>query len=136
MQYYVNPEMDQITDKIWLGNYEAAKNKKNLKRFGITKVLSVMDYAPHYNIEDNIYQKEVEVIDVPTFNIIRYFGDYLCFMEGNDKVLVHCMSGVSRSATILLHILCGNTKNQLKKLLIMYYLRDILFFLILVFKNN
>ena len=47
MQYYVNTEMDQITDTIWLGNYEAAKNKKNLKRFGITKVLSVMDFPPY-----------------------------------------------------------------------------------------
>ena len=34
----------------------------------------------------------IEVVDVPTFNIIRYFGNCLCFMEGNDKVLVHCMS--------------------------------------------
>ena len=112
MQYYINPEMDQITDKIWLGNYEAAKNKKNLKRFGITKVLSVMDYAPHYNIEDNIYQKEVEVIDDPTFNIIKYFGDCLYFMEGNDKILVHCMSGASRSATIVIAYLMWKYKKS------------------------
>ena len=73
MTRFINSEMDQITEKIWLGNYDASRNKINLKRQGITKILSIMDYAPQFDIEDNVIQKIIEVIDSPTFNIIQYF---------------------------------------------------------------
>ena len=102
MTSFINSEMDQITEKIWLGNYDASRNKINLKRQGITKILSIMDYAPQFDIEDNVIQKIIEVIDSPTFNIIQYFGECLNFMEGNEKVLVHCWAGASRSATIVI----------------------------------
>ena len=102
MTSFINSEMDQITEKIWLGNYDASRNKNNIKKQGITKILSIMDYAPQFDIEDNVIQKIIEVIDSPTFNIIQYFGECLNFMEGNEKILVNCMIGSSRSATIVI----------------------------------
>ena len=102
MSYSYHNEMDQITDTIYLGNFEASRNKKNLKSEGIRKVLSIMDYAPQFGLEDNITQKIIEVIDTPTTNIIQYFGECLHFMEGKEKVLVHCWSGASRSSTIVI----------------------------------
>ena len=99
MSYSYNNEMDQITDTIWLGNFEASRNTKNLKTEGITKVLSVMDYAPQVNVG---MQKIVDVLDTPTTNIIQYFGECLQFIEGKEKVLVHCWSGASRSSTIVI----------------------------------
>ena len=102
MIYPYNNEMDQITDTIYLGNYEGCRNKKNLKLAGIKKILSVMDYAPQLNIEDNVTQKIIEVLDLPTTNIIQYFGECINFIKGKEKVLVHCWSGASRSATIVI----------------------------------
>ena len=71
-----------------------------------------MDFGvPSYNKEDNFIHKVIGIPDVFTENIIQYFGECLLFMEDNKKVLVHCMAGASRSATIIIAYLMW--KNQL-----------------------
>ena len=54
-----------------------------------------------------MYPKEIEhklikIDDLPRENIIKYFGECLLFIEGDKKVLVHCIAGASRSATIII----------------------------------
>ena len=103
MNEFTRIDMDQITDKIYLGNFGAAKNIYNLKNEGITKILSVMDkYAPEYKREDNLLQKIIKVADSPYENIIKYFRDCIAFIEGNNKILIHCMGGCSRSPSIVI----------------------------------
>ena len=98
---FTDTDMDKITDKIYVGNIGAAKDTNNLKKEGIKKILSVMEkYAPNYKREDNLIQKIIEVADCPEENIIKYFGECLAFIEGNQKVLIHCMGGSSRSPSI------------------------------------
>ena len=47
--------MDQITDKVWLGNASASRNIALLKKNGISKVLTVMNNPPHtYKESDGI----------------------------------------------------------------------------------
>ena len=104
-------DMDQITSQIYLGNSASASNKSKLKELGIKKVLSVIDFgAPSYNDKDDINHKTIYVADIYTQNIIKYFGDCLNFIKGDDKILVHCMAGASRSATIVIAYLMWNQK--------------------------
>ena len=60
------------------------------------------DPGPNYKSEDDLIQKIIQIDDVSSRNIIKYFGECLNFIDGNEKVLVHCMAGVSRSATIVI----------------------------------
>ena len=95
-------DMDEIVDNIWLGNYIAAKDKDLLKKQGIKKVLTVMDdYGPIYENNEFIHKKFL-VDDINLQNIIQYFGECLNFIKGEEKILVHCMAGASRSATIVI----------------------------------
>ena len=94
---------DKITEKIYLGDYTAATEIQKLKDTGITKVLTVMDYegGPKYN-SDEFTHKRFKVMDDEHQNIIQYFGECLKIILGEEKILVHCMAGASRSATIVI----------------------------------
>ena len=102
--------MDKITDKIWLGNFISAKNIDKLKEEGIKKILCVMDNSPPIYLDKNFIQKIIPVEDLPVVNIIKYFGECIDFIEGEDKVLVHCMAGSSRSASIVIAYLMWKEK--------------------------
>ena len=105
--------MDKITENVWLGNIEAAININNLKKEGITKVLCLMDYgATTYAEEDKLNQKIFEISDIPTQNIIKYFGKCFDFIKGNEKILVHCMAGASRSATVVIAYVMWSQKKS------------------------
>ena len=96
-------DKDQIIENIWLGHFNAANDVNNLKKEGIKNILTIMDKAtPYYNEKDNFNHKTIKVSDEPTSNIIRHFGECLNFMKGCDKILVHCMSGASRSASVVI----------------------------------
>ena len=96
-------DMDEIENNLYLGNFTASENIQQLKDLGIKKVLSVIDINdfPDYKSEDIIHKK-VDVSDFESQNIIQYFGECLNFIKGEEKVLVHCMAGASRSATIVI----------------------------------
>ena len=102
--------MDQITDNIYLGDINAA-HINNLKKENISKVLTVTDNrAPHYNKEDKINQRIIKVSDTMGTNIIKHFGECLRFIEGDDKILIHCIAGQSRSATIVIAFIMWKQK--------------------------
>ena len=102
--------MDQITDNIYLGDINAA-NINNLKKENISKVLTVTDNrAPHYRKEDKINQRIIKVADTMGTNIIKHFGECLRFIEGDDKILIHCIAGQSRSATIVIAFIMWKQK--------------------------
>ena len=95
--------MDEIMGNLYLGN-RLSSDINNLKETGITKVLSVIeDFAkPEYKDTDNIKHKLVSIGDSESINIIKYFGECINFIKGEEKVLVHCAGGISRSATVVI----------------------------------
>ena len=96
-------DLDEIKENIYLGNYEASENIQKLKELGIKKVLSLIRYYKGPNYEDEgIIHKWYDVYDFEDQNIIQYFGECFNFIKGEEKILVHCMAGASRSATIVI----------------------------------
>jgi len=95
------PEIDKISEKIYLGNEDAQRDKDNLKKLGITNILVVGSCLDIFHPNDFEY-KQFQVDDFPTENIAQYFEEAYDFMEKSEKVFVHCAAGVSRSASIVI----------------------------------
>ena len=109
-------DIDEIIENLYLGNFSASENIQQLKDLGIKKVLSVIDFNDFPNYKDeNIIHKSVEVSDFDYQNIIQYFGECLNFIKGEEKILVHCMAGASRSATIVIAYLMWTQKMDYEK---------------------
>ena len=105
------PPLSQITENLYLGNLYDAQNISNLLKIGIQKVLSLITDPQLLYYPKEIEHKLIKINDFPRENIIQYFGECLLFIEDNRKILVHCVAGASRSATIVIAYLMW--KNQL-----------------------
>ena len=104
-------DLNETDENLWLGNSFAAGDIKDLKEKGIKKILSVMNDNPNeYNEEDGFKHKTIEIMDMNHENIIQYFGECFNFIKGDEKILVHCAAGASRSATIVIAYLMWKKK--------------------------
>ena len=68
--------------------------------------------GPNYKDEDGFIHKKLKVEDTVKQNIIIYFGECLKFINGKEKVLVHCTFGASRSATIVIAYIMWKEKKK------------------------
>lgn len=108
-------DIDQITETIYLGNIDAAFNKKKLKQLGIKKVLTVMSaFGNHYSPHEFIH-KSIDVDDDFRTNIICHFKECISFIEGKDKIFIHCAAGMSRSPTIVIAYIMWKRKLRLNE---------------------
>ena len=112
MEKMFSTPMSQITDTIYLGNLYNAQNIKTLLQLGIKKVLSLITETQLLSYPKEIEHKLICIPDFPRENIIKYFYECLLFIDDNKKVLVHCVAGASRSATIIVAFIMW--KNQLE----------------------
>ena len=99
-----NGDINKIEENLWIGNSFAAGNIKDLKEKGITAILTVMNGPSKYYFykEHGFFHKIIDITDKESENIIQYFGECINFIKGNDKVLVHCGVGASRSSAIVI----------------------------------
>ena len=109
-------EINKITEKIYLGSYQGARNKEKLLEYGISHILICGNrLSPLYpemftycilNMEDTNEQE-----------IISHLKRGLDFIKSADKIFIHCVAGVSRSPTVVLGYLIRNRRMCLEEAL-------------------
>jgi len=97
-------DMDEIVPNLVLGSYQASNCPKQLKAAGVTHILRVVPHEePPY--PDDFTYKEVKIADQGSTCIGYFFDESIKFMDdaiqNGGTVFVHCLAGVSRSATFV-----------------------------------
>ncbi|CRK87186.1 CLUMA_CG000992, isoform B [Clunio marinus] len=113
-------DCDEVYPRIYIGDAASAKNKQYLRLMGITHVLNTAEgsrfgqvdtghgyYRDMPSLSNKVFRyMGFPLIDQPSTDISRYFYIASKFIENGinsgGKVLVHCMVGMSRSATCVL----------------------------------
>jgi hypothetical protein len=97
-------DANEIVPNLFLGDVYAAHNTKELKKRKITHIVTcTVGVAPPF--PEQFKYMQLKILDTPSENICEYFAQTSHFignaLENNGRVLVHCIRGVSRSATIV-----------------------------------
>lgn len=99
---------------LYLGNYEAASDVALLRKHGIKAVLTVAaDLRLNYSQSEGIVHEVIPAFDTVGYDLSKHFGRCLDFIEKSleeTSVLVHCLAGISRSATITIAYLMRTKK--------------------------
>ena len=94
-----------LTHNIALGGRDDANNFQKLKKFGITHVLNVAAQMPLFFPGEFVYLK-IPMQDTDDTNVEQVMPHATSFISNVERVkgrvLVHCISGVSRSTTVVL----------------------------------
>ncbi|CAF3621389.1 unnamed protein product [Rotaria sp. Silwood1] len=101
-----NFTMTEILPRIFVGNILDAQNLDRLNQNGITHIVNSTPDLPLF-WEKNYQYMRVDVLDLPSENIRKYFDKTFQFIDEalhtkNNNVLVHCSAGISRSPTLVL----------------------------------
>ena len=94
-----------LTHHIALGGRDDANNMQKLRKFGITHILNVAVQMPLFFPGEFVYLK-IPMRDTDETNIQDVMPRATSFLNNVEsvkgRVLVHCISGVSRSTTVVL----------------------------------
>ncbi|XP_062269838.1 dual specificity phosphatase 29-like [Platichthys flesus] len=106
--------VNEVWPNVYIGDEQTAKDKSNLRGLGITHVLNAaegtwnnVDTGAGYYTDMDVVYYGVVAEDVQTFDLSQYFFSAARFIEETlknpqNKLLVHCVMGRSRSATLFL----------------------------------
>jgi protein-tyrosine phosphatase len=100
-------EANEVAPKIWLGSWASAYDIEELQKKGITRILvAISDAAPLY--PENFTYMVLPIDDINTCEDDRmttYFDQAHNFIQDTldkrESILIHCVYGVSRSATLM-----------------------------------
>ena len=108
-------EETQETGALFLGDFKTAKNVEFLKENSIKSVLSLMvDYEINYK-DFLSNHKVISAQDKDTFDLSKHFDECFEFIDEALKkgsVLIHCVSGISRSSAILIMYLMKKSNKK------------------------
>ncbi|XP_024153446.1 dual specificity protein phosphatase 13 [Oryzias melastigma] len=104
--------VDEIWPNLFLGNVAAAQNKKKLHNLSITHVLNAAHSKQGSIGDESFYGNTCVYFGIPAedsehYDLSQYFKVAADFIQKGlqskeGRVLVHCIMGVSRSATLVL----------------------------------
>ena len=99
---YIEPST--ILPHLFLGPERSSVDKDKLRELGIAKILVVSDSSYVYFPEEpSLTYKRIDIKDEPGVRIEDHLQGAFDFLDGpeNQRVLVHCVSGMSRSAAVV-----------------------------------
>ncbi|KAG5831527.1 hypothetical protein ANANG_G00304630 [Anguilla anguilla] len=106
--------VNEVWPNVFIGDEKTALERDNLEKMGVTHILNAAEgkwnnvaTGPKYYSDMNVEYYGVEAEDVPTFNLGEFFHPAAQFIDRalsspQNKLLVHCVMGRSRSATLFL----------------------------------
>ena len=109
-------QIAKITDNLYLSSFVGA-SEPNLNKLNINCVITVCKEVPKVEVK-NVESIKLDVMDKPNESLARYF-DYIAdkihdVSNKNGACLVHCVAGISRSATMVIAYLMKHLKMTLK----------------------
>ncbi|KPP73737.1 hypothetical protein Z043_107153, partial [Scleropages formosus] len=106
--------VNEVWPNVFIGDEKTALECHHLERIGVTHILNAAEgkwnnvaTGPNYYSDMNIEYYGVEAEDIPTFDLSQFFYPAAEFIDHalgkpENKLLVHCVMGRSRSATLFL----------------------------------
>lgn len=106
--------IDRVDANVFISGYKAAANPNIVRKLGITRILKMFaddpSYPGGYHRHPGVKYMIVSAEDVPEYDIRQHFPAAARFVRDalahNEKILIHCHAGISRSSTIvILHLM-------------------------------
>jgi len=110
--------MTHIIDGLFIGSELNARNFDELSSEQIRRVVNVTSHVPLYH-SNQIRYCHLPADDTQKQNLLEYFDRAYSFIrdaiENNEKVLVHCVAGISRSPAIVIGFLMRYAKMNMNE---------------------
>lgn len=102
--YFSHPS--PILNWMFLGTFKNGHNLEEIKTLGIKYILNCAIEIKPRNLPNHIKYCHLNLTDSPSADITKYFDQAFSFIESarkkNQKILIHCKLGVSRSPALLM----------------------------------
>jgi len=128
-------KIDKIIDNLYIGNYDAALDKSIIDRYNIQAIVNCTKNTNRINsdidylqvpIDDPPYDKDINYVNSNFIYITNFIYDKI---KSGKNVLVHCVMGVQRSATIVaIYLMRGFNQNYTNTIKYIKTKRPICFF--------
>ena len=104
------PSYEQITNKIYLGNEDTARDKEILNKLNISNILICAEGCEPFFPNEFKY-KILYIDDAIDENILSWLKEAFEFIDSSIKnIYIHCAMGISRSPTIVISYLMYKKK--------------------------
>ncbi|KAL5640857.1 hypothetical protein ACGC1H_001371 [Rhizoctonia solani] len=94
--------MDEVIENLWVGDFGAATSIELLEMAGVKYVVSCM--RGKVQVHETMRRHQIPLDDTEEQDVLAYLPATIAFIQkslaSGDGVLIHCMAGMSRSATI------------------------------------
>lgn len=97
-------EANKIIEGVYLGGIDSVYDKDELKKLGIKSIISVIaGFEPPYPEDFNyVVLNALDTVNTDLKDFFSMTNDFIDdSLDNDEKVLIHCMAGRSRSVTIL-----------------------------------
>lgn len=103
--------MNHIIDNLFLGDYRAADNLNLLKENKITHIINCAYNLPN-KFPNDIAYLNLNLQDIPSQDLTKQVDQGYQFIKSNstNNILIHCVFGKSRSASVAIYYLMKEQK--------------------------